>query len=292
MNWLILSIVAAILFGVSPLFMKSGIKKTPAYLGATLWTTVMFIVAIIYASRENVTTSLSSLGNLRLLFLALSGISLGGAIIFMFKALKDGESIKVVPILAAKYYVLYLLSQILERSVPSIPRIIVLVVVIVAVVLMASKSKGRGGNSWCWYSLISMGLLVLTRYLYRHHVGKLNTSAKYLCLFLIATIVVWVVTLATGSFKSIRNLSFVDGIFLILSVFILVMAKTCSSQAISYNNYLVLQIILFSSMFATAMFAAVFLKEKITTQYLIGLFIFEVCCFLWLGYIPVLSEML
>ena len=84
MNGLIFAILAAILFGVSPLFMKSGVKKTPSYLGAAVWTTVMLIFAIVQVGRTGTVTKLSSLGNIRLLLLVLSGIALGGAIIFLF----------------------------------------------------------------------------------------------------------------------------------------------------------------------------------------------------------------
>lgn len=292
MNGLILAILAAILFGVSPLFMKSGIKKTPAYLGAAVWTTVMLLFAIVQVGRTGTVTKLSSLGNIRLLLLVLSGIALGGAIIFLFHALKDGEVIKVVSILAPEYFVLYILARIIGKTLPSIPRIVVLVVLVVAVVMMASKSKGKGGRTWCRNSLISMGLLVLSKYIYRYHVGGLATSFRYLCLFLISTIVVWIAALSTRSLSSIRKLSFVDGILIIGSVILLAAANFCASQAVVNGSVVSTQLLLFASMISTVLFACAFLKERMTAQYLVGLCIFQAGCFLWLGYIPVLSEML
>ena len=292
MNGLILAILAAILFGVSPLFMKSGVKKTPSYLGAAVWTTVMLLFAIVQVGRTGTVTKLSSLGNIRLLLLVLSGIALGGAIIFLFHALKDGEVIKVVSILAPEYFVLYILARIIGKTLPSIPRIVVLVVLVVAVVMMATKSKGKGGRAWCRNSLISMGLLVLSKYIYRYHVGGLATSFRYLCLFLIAAIVVWIAALSTRSLSSIRKLSFVDGILIIGSVILLAAANLCASQAVVNGSVVSTQLLLFASMISTVLFAYAFLKERMTAQYLVGLCIFQAGCFLWLGYIPVLSEML
>ena len=292
MNGLILAILAAILFGVSPLFMKSGVKKTPSYLGAAVWTTVMLLFAIVQVGRTGTVTKLSSLGNIRLLLLVLSGIALGGAIIFLFHALKDGEVIKVVSILAPEYFVLYILARIIGKTLPSIPRIVVLVVLVVAVVMMATKSKGKGGRAWCRNSLISMGLLVLSKYIYRYHVGGLATSFRHLCLFLIAAIVVWIAALSTRSLSSIRKLSFVDGILIIGSVILLAAANLCASQAVVNGSVVSTQLLLFASMISTVLFACAFLKERMTAQYLVGLCIFQAGCFLWLGYIPVLSEML
>ena len=292
MNGLIFAILAAILFGVSPLFMKSGVKKTPSYLGAAVWTTVMLLFAIVQVGRTGTVTKLSSLGNIRLLLLVLSGIALGGAIIFLFHALKDGEVIKVVSILAPEYFVLYILARIIGKTLPSIPRIVVLVVLVVAVVMMATKSKGKGGRAWCRNSLISMGLLVLSKYIYRYHVGGLATSFRYLCLFLIAAIVVWIAALSTRSLSSIRKLSFVDGILIIGSVILLAAANLCASQAVVNGSVVSMQLLLFASMISTVLFACAFLKERMTAQYLVGLCIFQAGCFLWLGYIPVLSEML
>ena len=292
MNGLILAILAAILFGVSPLFMKSGVKKTPSYLGAAVWTTVMLLFAIVQVGRTGTVTKLSSLGNIRLLLLVLSGIALGGAIIFLSHALKDGEVIKVVSILAPEYFVLYILARIIGKTLPSIPRIVVLVVLVVAVVMMATKSKGKGGRAWCRNSLISMGLLVLSKYIYRYHVGGLATSFRYLCLFLIAAIVVWIAALSTRSLSSIRKLSFVDGILIIGSVILLAAANLCASQAVVNGSVVSTQLLLFASMISTVLFACAFLKERMTAQYLVGLCIFQAGCFLWLGYIPVLSEML
>ena len=292
MNGLIFAILAAILFGVSPLFMKSGVKKTPSYLGAAVWTTVMLLFAIVQVGRTGTVTKLSSLGNIRLLLLVLSGIALGGAIIFLFHALKDGEVIKVVSILAPEYFVLYILARIIGKTLPSIPRIVVLVVLVVAVVMMTTKSKGKGGRAWCRNSLISMGLLVLSKYIYRYHVGGLATSFRYLCLFLIAAIVVWIAALSTRSLSSIRKLSFVDGILIIGSVILLAAANLCASQAVVNGSVVSTQLLLFASMISTVLFACAFLKERMTAQYLVGLCIFQAGCFLWLGYIPVLSEML
>ena len=292
MNGLIFAILAAILFGVSPLFMKSGVKKTPSYLGAAVWTTVMLLFAIVQVGRTGTVTKLSSLGNIRLLLLVLSGIALGGAIIFLFHALKDGEVIKVVSILAPEYFVLYILARIIGKTLPSIPRIVVLVVLVVAVVMMATKSKGKGGRAWCRNSLISMGLLVLSKYIYRYHVGGLATSFRYLCLFLIAAIVVWIAALSTRSLSSIRKLSFVDGILIIGSVILLAAANLCASQAVVNGSVVSTQFLLFASMISTVLFACAFLKERMTAQYLVGLCFFQAGWFLWLGYIPVLSEML
>lgn len=292
MNWLVLAIVAAILFGVSPLFMKSGIRKTSAYVGATVWSTVMMIVAIITVAREHSASSLSNFSPLRLLFLLLAGAALGATILFLFRALKDGEAIKVVPIMAFEYFVYYILNKILARSMPSIPRIVVLILILVCVILMASKSKGRGGSRWLLYSILSVVCLVLSKYLMAHHVGSMNTSFKRLCLFIIATVIGWIVTLATGTLKSIRNMSFLEGIYLIISVLCLWAAYIMASRSIAAYEPMGLSIILFGSLIATLVFACVFMKDKITTQYFLGLIFFEFLVTLWLGYIPVLSAML
>lgn len=288
MNWLVFAIIAAILFGVSPLFMKSGMRKTNPYVGATVWATALLIAALIVAAKNHAIGSLDGMGGLRLLFLLLSGISLGGCIIFLFKALKTGEAMRVVPVLLTEYFVYYFLKRLLERQLPGVMRILSLVVVIISLVLILKGGK-RGKNNWIAFSFLSLIFGILSKYLYEYHVGGMSLYFKRVCLLLIVAVMAWIIAFATGSVRTIRNMSFLEGIYLIASVLLLWAGNEMAQRSGSLVSY---QMLLFASLVALLIFACVFLKEKITTGYVIGIVLLEFVAALWLSYIPVLSAML
>lgn len=282
MNEMIWSIFAAILFGVSPLFMKSGVKKTAPYLSATIWVTVSFLVSCVSMAGVNWENQFSNMNGRIFLWIMVSALCLSGAVIFFFKALKNGTVMGTVAIMACNYYLMVIVQSIFDRVWPGIPRVVLLVLVIISVVMMTISKGKNSRNQWLFSSILAVCFLVAERMLYSRYVGF---AYKGTILMFLAMIICWIVTFATGSVKAIRSLSFIDGLFLILSPLVIYFAFYIAPGAQE-------QMVLLGSIIATAVLACGFYKERMTNTYFAGMILFEFISFWWLGYLPFLSGIL
>ncbi|MBQ8039214.1 MAG: EamA family transporter, partial [Lachnospiraceae bacterium] len=97
MSWLLYAILGVVLAGVSPVFAKSGMRKSNTHLAAAIRGTVLFIAAWVMVKIAGQSMSLSSLGQTTFLYLIFSGIATGLVWICLLNALQTGEVIRVVP---------------------------------------------------------------------------------------------------------------------------------------------------------------------------------------------------
>ena len=99
MNWLLYAILGAVLAGASPVFAKSGMRKSNSHLAAALRGTLLFVGALFMVNEAGSGMNLSAIGSTTFMYLIFSGIATGLVWICFVRALQLGEVIKVVPII-------------------------------------------------------------------------------------------------------------------------------------------------------------------------------------------------
>lgn len=118
MTWFSWSIIAALFWGLGPVFAKLGLVKPDPVIALTIRTVGVLVVLLTWTvSRGNLSSVLFSLDTKTWVLLVLEGISASVIAHFAyFKALKMGDIASVVPITASYPLISVVLSAILLRN--------------------------------------------------------------------------------------------------------------------------------------------------------------------------------
>ncbi|MBQ8625590.1 MAG: EamA family transporter [Agathobacter sp.] len=287
MNWLLYAILGVVLAGASPVFAKSGMRKSNANLAAALRGTMLFLAAWFMVGVTGSGISLSSLGQTTFIYLIFSGIATGIVWVCLLRALQLGDVIKVVPVIEGSIIIDLLIGMIVFRDAVTWNKIIILIILIAGVVMMALRSSGRGGKrgAWIGYALAAMVLTSVTVALDRIGIAGINSYSERWIRYGIALIVVWVLTFATGGYKGLRAMSFLDGVYLCISGLFMGGAWYCFFQAYILGKNSTVEIIEQFDLVAAVMLGCVFMRERTSIRSVFGMI------FMMLGFILLLLDL-
>ena len=273
MSWLLYGILGAILAGASPLFAKSGMRKSNVYLAAAIRGTVLFLAAWFIVRLTGTSQSLSGIGQTSFLYLIFSGIATGAVWVCLLNALQTGEVIRVVPVIEASLILDILVGIIFFKDGVDWIKIGILVLMIAGIVMVVIRSSGgRGGKrAWLGYALATMVLTTVTTVLGRIGISGVNDNFERLVRYGVALIIVWVVTFATGGYKGLRAMSFLDGIYLCLSGAVLGGAWYCFHIAYAYGANATVAMVERFDMVAAVVLGCVFMRERLSVRAIFGL---------------------
>lgn len=291
MSWLLYAIIGAVLAGLSPVFAKSGMRKSNTHLAAAIRGTVLFIAAWIMVKITGQNQSLASLGRNTFIYLIFAGIATGLVWICLLNALQTGEVIRVVPVIEASIILEMLVGIIFFRDRLTWNKIIILIILIAGVVMVVTRSSGgRGGRrAWLGYALGAMALTAVTVFLDRIGISGVGGNFERLVRYGIALIIVWVVTFATGGYKGLRAMSFLDGIYLCLSGATMGGAWYCFHVAYVYGVSATVEMIERFDLVAAVVLGCVFMRERLSVRAIFGLIFMMAGFLLLLMDLPVIS---
>lgn len=287
MNWLLYAILGVVLSGASPVLAKSGMRKSNANLAAALRGTVLFLAAWIMVSVTGSGVSISKLGQTTFIYLIFSGIATGIVWVCLLRALQLGDVIKVVPVIEGSIIIDLLVGMILFHDAVTWNKIIILILLIAGVVMMALRSSGRGGKrgAWIGYAVAAMALTSLTVVLDRIGIAGMNSYSERFIRYGIALIVVWVLTFATGGYKGLRAMSFLDGVYLCISGALMGGAWYCFFKAYILGSNNTVAMIEEFDLIAAVMLGCVFMRERTTVRSIFGMI------FMMLGFLLLLMDL-
>lgn len=287
MSWLLYAILGAVLAGTSPVFAKSGMRKSNTNLAAAIRGTVLFIAAWMMVSITGQGMSLSALGRTTFIYLIFSGIATGLVWIFLLGALQAGEVIRVVPVVEASIILDILVGSIVFRDGWNWNKIIILILFVAGIVMVVIKSnKGRGGKrAWLGYALGAMLLISVTVALDRIGINGIGDNFERLVRYGVALIVVWGITFATGGYKGLRAMSFLDGIYLCLSGAAMGGAWYCFHVAYTYGTNATVEMVECFDLVAAVVLGCVFMRERLSVRAIFGLI------FMMAGFLLLLIEL-
>ena len=283
MNWLLYAILGVVLAGASPVFAKSGMHKSNANLAAALRGTVLFGAAVFMVNLTGSGVALTSLGQTTLIYLLFSGIATGMVWVCLLRALQLGEVIKVVPIVQSSIILDLLIGMIFFKDAITWNKIIILILLIAGVIMMSMRSSGRGsrGGAWRGYALAAMALTTVTVALDRIGISGVNTYSDRMIRYGVAILVVWILTFATGGYKGLRAMSFLDGVYLCLSGATIGGAWFCFYQAYRLGNNAAVDMVGSFELMAAVILGCVFMRERMSVRAIFGM-LFLVAGFLLL----------
>ena len=290
MNWLLYAILGVALAGASPVFAKSGMRKSNANLAAALRGTVLFFAAWFMVGITGSGVNLTQLGQKTFLYLMFSGIAMAGVWVCLLRALQLGDVIKVVPVVEGSIIIDLLVGMIFFRDAVTWNKIIIVILLIAGVVMMALRSSGRGGKrgAWIGYALAAMLLTSVTVVLNRIGITGVNSYSERLIQYGVALIVVWVLTFATGGYKGLRAMSFLDGVYVCLSGVVMGGAWFCFYKAYILGNNTTVEMIEQFDLVAAVMLGCVFMRERTTVRSIFGMVFLMLGMLLLLMNLPVI----
>ena len=283
MSWLLYAILGVVLAGASPVFAKSGMRKSNTFLAAAIRGTLLFIAPWFMVRITGQNQSLSALGQTTFIYLIFSGIATGAVWVCFLNALQTGEVIRVVPVVEASIILDMLVGIIFFKDVLTWNKIIILILLIAGIVMVVIRSsKGKGGRrAWLGYALGAMILTSVTVFLGRIGISGVNASYERLIQYGIAFVVVWIATFATGGYKGLRAMSFLDGVYLCFSGLAMGAAWYCLHLAYVYGINASVAMVERFDLVAAVVLGCVFMRERLSIRAIFGL-IFMMAGFLLL----------
>ena len=282
MTGLLYAIGGVVLAGTSTVLAKSGLRKSNGNLAAAMWGTILFICTWIFVGFTGQSMSLAGLGHTTLLYLIFSGIATGLVWICLFHALKTGEVIRVIPVVEASIILDILVGLIFFKDALTWNKIIILAILIVGLVMVLTRTKGKGKKRvWLLYAFGAMALTTVTVVFDRIGISGVGSNYSRLVRYCVALILVWTVTLATGGYKGLRAISFLDGLLLCLSGGVIARAYQCFYMAYAKGTDETVAMIECFDMVAAVVLGCVFMRERLSVRAIFGL-IFMMAGFLLL----------
>lgn len=290
MNWLLYAIVGVVLAGASPVFAKSGMRKSNAHLAAALRGTVLFLAAWFMVSITESNVSFSQVGQTSFIYLIFAGIATGVMWVCLLRALQTGDVIKVVPVVEGSIIIDLLVGMIFFHDALTWNKIIILIILIAGVVMMSLRSSGRGGkrDAWIGYAIAAMVLTSIVVTLDRVGISGINSYAERMICYGIALVVAWILTFATGGYKGLRAMSFLDGIYLCVSGVCMGAAWYCFFKAYLLGTNSTVEMIEQFDLVAAVMLGCVFMRERTTVRSIFGMILMMLGFLLLLIDLPVI----
>ncbi len=267
MTGIIWACAATLLVAFAHIFAKAGTKKTDPALSGSI-SGIVFCLVIFFYARDQITGSnYAAIGQKGLIFILLAGIATGLFGICFFKSIHDGDTSGVVSIVKCNYIITLIVSVFLfHTNIVTGDYIVIALMVIGAIII---NINGSGIPFALLAAVCASGVSILISYS-GTSLGEGVTA--FLCM-LIGSIVLVIVTIATGGMKKIRSMSFVDGVCLILAGIAYPVAYDFYGRAValagSYASY-----IFNAAILVLMICASVVLREKISGKKIIGAIIF------------------
>ena len=282
MSWLLYGIIGVVLAGASFVLAKSGLRKSNANLAAAMRGTILFIGAWMIVRFTGQGQNLAGLGQTTLLYLLFSGIVTGLVWICLINALKTGEVIRVVPVIEASIILDLLVGLIFFKDTLTWNKIIILAIFIIGLVMILTRTKGKGRKrAWLLYAFAAMALASVTVVFDRIGISGVGNDYARLVRYGVALLLVWIVTFATGGYKGLRSISFLDGLYLCLSGAVMAGAWYFFHMAYAYGTYTSVAMVERFDMVAAVVLGCVFMRERLSVRAIFGL-IFMMAGFLLL----------
>lgn len=290
MSWILYAIIGVVLAGASPVLAKSGLRKSNGNLAAAIRGTVLVIGAWVLVGLTGQNQNLTELSLTTLLYLIFSGVVTGLVWICIIQALKTGEVIRVVPVVEASIILDILVGLIIFKDTLTWNKIIILVILILGLVMIVTRTKGKGRKrAWLLYGLAAMALIAVTVVFDRIGISGVGSSYERLIRYGIALILVWTVTLATGGYKGLRAISFLDGLYLCLSGAVMAGSWYCLHIAYAYGMGNSVAMIECFDMVAAVVLGCVFMRERLSVRSIFGLIFMMAGFLLLLMNLPVIA---
>jgi transporter family protein len=274
--WLLYAVGSSFFAGITAILVKIGVEDTDSHLLTALRTIVVLLFSWIMVFVVGSQGTISEVSPKTLLFLCASGITTGASWICYFHALQIGDVNKVVPIDKSSVVLTILLGVLFLGEPMSVSKGICVILIAAGTYLMIEKKQGteegkKKSKSAILYALLSAVFASLTALLSKIGIVGIESNLGTAIRTIIVLIMAWLIVLAGGKQKQIRDVSRKSWTFIILSGIATGLSWLCYYRALQDGPISVVLPIDKLSILISIAFAYIIFKERLTRKSGLGL---------------------
>ena len=274
--WLLYAVGSSFFAGITAILVKIGVEDTDSHLLTALRTIVVLLFSWIMVFVVGSQGTISEVSPKTLLFLCASGITTGASWICYFHALQIEDVNKVVPIDKSSVVLTILLGVLFLGEPMSVSKGICVILIAAGTYLMIEKKQGteegkKKSKSAILYALLSAVFASLTALLSKIGIVGIESNLGTAIRTIIVLIMAWLIVLAGGKQKQIRDVSRKSWTFIILSGIATGLSWLCYYRALQDGPISVVLPIDKLSILISIAFAYIIFKERLTRRSGLGL---------------------
>lgn len=204
------------------------------------------------------------------IYVLLSGLTTAFCILFLFKSAHNSEVMHFLPVIKCNMVLVILLSFVIYKSQVSTRQWIVIALTIIGMLLMIIGEGGEKGWKWLGFAVLSVLCYSAFLIIDSHYLSSIDSGLLMTIRLIIAVIIIWCIAMTSGGGNTIRSMSFLDGVILILAGVVYGLSMIFYSRAAAALGSSQLMYIYNANLFVSMIFATLLLGEKITPKKLIG----------------------
>lgn len=272
--WMLFAFLSAIFAALTSIFAKIGIKDVDSNLATALRTVVVLAMAWLMVLITGSFDGIQTISGHTLLFLILSGLATGASWLCYFRAISLGDVNKVAPIDKSSTILTMILAFILLGEGFTPVAGIGMVLMFIGTMLMIERKdieRKAGKPSWIVYAVLSAVFAALTSILGKIGIEGVDSDLGTAIRTCVVLAMAWMIVFIQGTWRQTRDVGRRNGGFLILSGLATGASWLCFYRALQEGPAsLVVPIDKLSILF-TVLFAAIILREGMSSRSWSGL---------------------
>ena len=272
--WMLFAFLSAVFAALTSIFAKIGIRDVDSNLATALRTVVVLVMAWLMVLITGSLDGIRVISGHTMLFLILSGLATGASWLCYFKAISLGDVNKVTPIDKSSTILTMILAFILLGEGFSPVAGIGMVLMFIGTMLMIERKdveRKEGKPSWIVYAVLSAVFAALTSILGKIGIEGVDSNLGTAIRTCVVLAMAWMIVFMQGTWKQAGNVGRRNGGFLILSGLATGASWLCFYRALQEGPAsLVVPIDKLSILF-TVLFAAIILREGMSSRSWSGL---------------------
>lgn len=275
--WLWFAIGSAVFAGLTAILAKVGIRHTPSNLATALRTVIVLAFAWLMVFIVGSQDTIGTLSSTTWVFLVLSGLATGASWLCYFRALQLADVNQVTPIDRSSVVLSVLFAIVLLGETDDLPtRLGGIALIGVGTYLMIDRPptpQGSPARSWTWllFAAGSAVFAALTAILGKVGITDVESNLGTAIRTVVVLALAWVVVFLTGEQRALRRIDRRDGWFIAASGVATGASWLCFYHALQSGPASLVVPIDKLSIVVTIAFAALFLRERLTTRSVTGL---------------------
>ena len=270
-EWILYACASAVLGGMLPSLMKTGVRRAAPAVAAALYAAMAFLFALAAAAIVGTLEQVRDIGNATLLWLLLAGMLRALLWLCLFTALSTGGGNRVMPIHNLAAAAAVGATALFFGGSIGIWRLCCLVLLLLGTVLMESRQQRGRGYRWLLFAFFALMAATALQLVDARLLGDMTDSVQVLLESLVAAVLLLVLAAAGGTLKSLKKLQFEDYLYLLLSGLATGLAWLCDAATALHGDSTYLLPIACCAFPLMMLFARLFHKEKLPAAAALGL---------------------
>lgn len=283
MEWILLSLIAALATSLTTIFSKLGLKGVNSNFATLIRTSVVIAFSLLLCLITNSLEGIKEFTLKNWLFLSLSGISTGLSWLCYFKALKLGDVNKVVPIdkssfiLTSVLFLIFFFDSTTKGgdAITIIALSLSMILMLVGTLLMVTKQneEKKVNKIYLLFAILSAIFASLVSLFAKIGLSNINSNVATLFRTIIVFVFALAIVLIKKDYRFVKEMNHKNWLFLIFSG--TATGVTWLGEYAAYNiegsNAIAINSIGKLSILLTMLFSFFFLKERFSLKTILGL---------------------